>query len=166
MCHPGLDFESSDRKPYILHLDSMEGVLSFITFSGMQRSCSPGCVSSTSTYCNCTYLLQLHAVVMYCNCLVFATTNQKECPSCACHTICIKTQLACWSCHLFSLLHPLYTAATCCKTVLLCINHCLKHLGYTIILAPRCSNCLTFICLPCNDKCSARFHKQLSEHDV
>ena len=25
VCHPGLDFEASDRKPYILHLDSMEG---------------------------------------------------------------------------------------------------------------------------------------------
>lgn len=25
VCHPGLDFESSNRRPYILHLDSMEG---------------------------------------------------------------------------------------------------------------------------------------------
>ena len=25
VCHPGLDFEPGDRKPYILHLDSMEG---------------------------------------------------------------------------------------------------------------------------------------------
>ncbi|KAL3148578.1 hypothetical protein ABBQ38_014010 [Trebouxia sp. C0009 RCD-2024] len=25
VCHPGLDFDSSDRRPYILHLDSMEG---------------------------------------------------------------------------------------------------------------------------------------------
>ena len=28
VCHPGLDFEKSDRKPYILHLDSMEGIYS------------------------------------------------------------------------------------------------------------------------------------------
>ena len=27
VCHPGLDFESGQRKPYILHLDSMEGDL-------------------------------------------------------------------------------------------------------------------------------------------
>ena len=41
VCHPGLEFESGDRKPYILHLDSMEGEHVLTMLTCMQSSCSP-----------------------------------------------------------------------------------------------------------------------------
>ena len=35
VCHPGLDFESNERRPYILHLDSMEGEVPCVTSSAV-----------------------------------------------------------------------------------------------------------------------------------
>lgn len=41
VCHPGLDFDSGDRRPYILHLDSMEGEQLLIACSIMTGSAAP-----------------------------------------------------------------------------------------------------------------------------
>lgn len=126
VCHPGLDFESSDRKPYILHLDSMEGVQLFIKCSSMQRSCSLDCMWFASIYCNCDLFLQLCAAV------IAAQTRKKPIICLSHHLYHDVTCLLVWlSCSVrFTRPFGFCTAATCCKIV----YHCLEPISWLTCL--------------------------------
>lgn len=60
VCHPGLDFDSSDRRPYILHLDSMEGEPLLHVLNNMIGSAAHSTSMDTGLSCmSCKIWLQM-----------------------------------------------------------------------------------------------------------